>query len=593
VTLNGSAILRTSGGQDSGELVIEAPIINGNDVAINVGSSGLAANASGVGKIIVEPVMVDNQVNAGNVTANLSNDLSSASTYLTAATPVITTRLGTGAAFSVQAGVELVDTSNEILSLPSQDLTQFSNFGQVIDLTVRSAGGLVIGGDITDGYSNGQLYAKGLDSGTLRFVAGADTNSANPLATAITPSVIFPASGNAPGSPPTLSLQGQVSTGTGNIDLVSSGSINFAANAAAYTTGVTGAPAGSVKKGGGAIPQDFSVEGGNVTIAAGTDVVASPVQKSVTDWNIRSGVRINGTSNPLVGQWGSDVDEFARNPWSVATLGGGDVHISAGHDVINVSAAAADSEPAGQPLFVSGGMSVFAGRDITSSQFFVADGSGSLNAGRSFATNLLSTGAASNPVGSSIALQNAAVSLWAEGDIIVNALYNPSTVSQSFLNGGGGAYFVTYGAQSAFNAQTASGNIIFNNVSTSWSTLLGTKVGDDPSSAYGLRLQPGTLRLVSLSGDLNPGTMVLSPAPNGQLQLFAGRNIVGGNIAMSDASADKVPTPATTQGLTTLLADLTNRISALYDFFGDIHVNDTTPVSIVAGQDISVSRARI
>ena len=586
VTLNGSAILRTSGGQDSGELVIEAPIYNVNDVAINVGSSGLGANVSGVGKIIVAPVMVDNQVNAANVTTNLPNDLSNASAYLTAATPTITTRLGTGGAFSVQTGVELLDTSNEILSLPSQDLTQFSTAGQVLDLTVRSAGGLVIGGNITDGYSSG-LYAKGVDSGTLRFVAGADTNSANPLATAITPAVIFPANGNAPVSPPTLSVQGLVSTGTGNIDLVSSGSINFAAGAAAYTTGVTGAPAGAVKKGAGkTIPEDFSVGGGNVTLAAGTDVVASPVQESVTDWDIRNGVRINGTSNPPVGQWGPDVDEFAKNPWSVATLGGGDVHISAGHDVINVSAAAADSEPAGQPLFASGGMSVSAGRDITSSQFFVADGSGTLNAGRSFATNLMSTGTTSNPVGSSIALQNAAVSLWAEGDIIVSALYNPSTFAQPLLNGGS-AYFVTYGGQSAFNAQTASGNIILNNDPNSWPTLFGAVGNGLTTSLAGLNLQPGTLRLVSLSGDIaSPAPIILSPAPNGQLQLFAGRNIVGGNITMSDASADKVPTPATMETLPVLIGDLTNQASPLYDFFGDIHANDPTPVSIVAGQDI-------
>ena len=596
VTLNGSAILHTSGGQDSGELVIEAPIYNGNDVAINVGSSGLGANVSGVGKVIVEPVTVDNGVIATNVTGNLSTDLSNASTYLTTATPVITTRLGTGGAFSVQAGVELVDSNNEILSLSGVDLTAYSapngSLGlpspQVIDLTVRSAGGLVIGGNITDGYSNG-LYAKGLDSGTLRFVAGADTNSANPLATSITPSVIFPAGGNAAPSPPTLSVLGQVSTGTGNIDLVSSGSINFAAtNATVYTTGVTGAPAGSVKKGGGAIPQDFSVEGGNVTIDAGTDVVALPVQESVTDWDIRSGVKINGTGNPPVGQWGLYVTEFAKNPWSAATLGGGDVRISAGHDVINVSAAAADSEPAGQPLFASGGMSVSAGRDITSSQFFVADGSGSLNAGRSFATNLVQvTGAFGKQVGSSIALQNAAVSLWAEGDINVDAIYNPSTILQPKLNSGGGAYFVTYGAQSAFNAQTASGNIIIHDDVNSWNTLLGTVVGNDPTSAYGLSLQPGNMRLVSLTGDLNPGTIILSPLPNGQLQLFAGRNIVGGNITMSDASADKVPTPATTQPDTRLINNLT---SPLYDFFGDIHANDTTPVSVVAGQDIGTTQ---
>src|SRR5262249_33066461 len=131
------------------------------------------------------------------ITANLGSDVAAASAYLSGATPVISARLNPGgdSKTTVQAGVEIDDAnSNETLILPSLDLSAYSSpysgvTPQVIDLTVRAAGNLRIGGNITDGYdaSNGGLYTAGADSASLRFVAGADLSSANPLATAFVP----------------------------------------------------------------------------------------------------------------------------------------------------------------------------------------------------------------------------------------------------------------------------------------------------------------------------------------------------------------------------------------------------------------------
>jgi hypothetical protein len=57
----------------------------------------------------------------------------------------------------------------------------------------------------------------------------------------------------------------------------------------------------------------------------------------------------------------------------------------------------------------------------------VADGIGTFNAGRSIATT---SGLTTDPVGSVFELGDAQISAWAEGDITVNAVVNPTLLPQ-------------------------------------------------------------------------------------------------------------------------------------------------------------------
>jgi filamentous hemagglutinin len=469
-----------------GQLLIRAPVSGSSDVTINVGSQGIGADIGHLGQVVIEPVMIFSESTA-TLNNDLNGDLGTASSYLSSASPVIAARLSSPSLtpIAVQAGVEIKDSNlSDSLTLPPLDLSSYSQQGQVIDLTVRAAGSINLSGTISDGIVNGALYQT-MSSGSLRFTAGADLGSANPLA------VVAHS-----GADLTLASNAVVQTGTGDIDLVASNDIVFSPGASAYTTGLAAVPPITIKLGGAQSPINFLTGGGNIVVDAGEDVVGQAVPVSVSNWQAR-------TVKGGLGEWGVNLDAFDQNPWTLATFGGGDLTIAAARDALNVSAATADSmalsTPTTQTLFPGGGMVVQTGRDITSGQFFVADGVGTLNAGRSFATNLsiVSPSSASIPVGSLFALQNSQISLWAQDAITIDAVVNPTVMTQPLATGNvSSVFFYTYGANSAFNAQSTAGAVTLNSNPASMGLLLGSTVASDCAAAGCLSAYPANLKLV-------------------------------------------------------------------------------------------------
>jgi len=155
-------------------------------------------------------------------------------------------------------------------------------------------------------------------------------------------------------------------------------------------------------------------------VSAGRDAIGTPVTQSASLWQLRQGNANNSA------QWGVDLSRFQ---WNFGTLGGGDLSISAGRDIVNVSAAAADSLYAGgtgcgsacTPIYTAGGgVRVISARDLASSQFYVADGRASLTAGRSFLQSFLNMG-------------DAQVDIEARQDINIEGVVNPTDLSQGPL----------------------------------------------------------------------------------------------------------------------------------------------------------------
>src|SRR6202011_5996654 len=115
--------------------------------------------------------------------------------------------------------------------------------------------------------------------------------------------------------------------------------------------------------------------------------------------------------------------------------------------------------------YASGGLSVAAAGNITTGQFFVADGIGTLNAGRSFATSPGTMPTNNGPppmVGSLFALEDAQISLWAQGDINIAEVVNPTVLAQTLFGNNklSSLDFYTYGPDSALNVQSTSGNVV-------------------------------------------------------------------------------------------------------------------------------------
>lgn len=561
INLNSGSMIATNGQAQMGTLLLRAPaIVNTGDVGIGT----FAANTSGVGTIIVEPVLPVYQ-NTGDFTSNFGQIQTDLANYLALANTTLAGRLPARAV--IQPGV-VIQQDGDLTLASALDLYSL-NLGVPIDLTVRASGNLTISGSISDGIASDNTLSTSFSS-ALRFVAGADLNSANPLAT------------KAGGSGDLLLTNNAlVRTGTGDIDLVAAHDVTVDSHSSAYTFGMNGADPAQITLSGSKKPfVNFLTGGGNVIVVAGNDVKGAdqmgPVSPS--DWQLRG---VKGTQ----GTYGVNFDAYDQNPWTVASFGSGDVRISAGEDVLNVAAANSDSLAlvgTTQTHFDSGSLTVNAGRDITTGQFFVADTIGMLTAGRSFAANLTAT---DQPVGSVFELSTAAVSLWAQDEIVVSGIVNP-TILLMPAAAKQTASFYTYGAGSAFNAQSSGGDISITDSSPDpLELLLGASTINRGSKTFAM--SPASLGVSALSGDLSVEA-ILFPAATGQLRLFAGRDLLspdGAITFMSDAPDVAIPTAANIR-TPALLDALINTAPNGLGFSGNRHLNDPDPAVVVAGRDI-------
>jgi hypothetical protein len=576
INLNAGGSIDVSGQSQKGSLLLRAPAIVSTG---EVGIGSFAARILGTDQVVVEAVLPTYQ-NTDDFTQNFGQIQTDVTSFLGLANGAIPDRLKGASAnnkdltYLIQPGVVIQQTGD--LSLSSALDLQSLALGAPIDLTVRASGNISINAMVSDGIAaNNSLSAS--PSSSLRFVAGADLASANPLAVQA-------------GSGADLTLTGSgtfVRTGTGDIDLVASHDVIINSGASAYTTGVAGPGPLQITLSGSNKPRvNFLQGGGNLVVNAGHDVTGfdSIDPQSPSAWQGR------GVKNGL-GYYGLNVTAYDRDPWSLASFGGGDVRISAGQNVTNVSAAASDSlaldtTTQTQTHFNSGGMTVTAGADVTSGQFFVADGKGTFTAGRSFADNL---GTPEATVGSVFELSTAQVSLWAQGDILVGGVMNPTALAQPAANNKLNATFFTYGANSAFNAQSTGGDVSLRTVSDSVTPLIGGAVagGGDPNY---FAVNPASLTLASLTSDVSAGA-ILFPSGSGQLNLFAGRDIThpttNPTFFMSDAPDSAIPTASNGLSFGAAISALINvAADAAYAFNANRHVNDLTPASIVAGRDI-------
>jgi filamentous hemagglutinin family protein len=595
ITLMNGSVISAEGAAQMGEVVLRAPAsLASNDVAINAGQTGLGADLSNAGQVIVEPVLVT-PTSSATIGSDLGNAANGAASFLTAAATTIAARLTSPSAtpVAVQAGIELQDANpGDALILPAFDFSQYSTQGQVINLAVRAAGSISINGTISDGFNapsgGGDTTLTNLPSGSLSFVAGADLASANPT------SVLAASAASL-----TLGSQSVVRTGTGDINLAAAGDVVFQSDtgggASVYTAGLAGAPAASMGRSNrlGSFPTD----GGNVMITAGAAVVGAPFLDvnldggdfSVTGWQPRGLVNPKTSSTQSSGpaQYGVNFDEF---DWNVGALGGGDVTVQAGSTIGYLSAATADSSPDGNTTIygAGGGLKITAVGDIGSSQFYVADGTGTVttNAGM---PAILAGSSPGTYLGSTFAIGSSAISVWARQGVQVDAVYNPTYVPASAGSQLSQVNFFTYSANSALNLSSTDGIVQFDlePVRSAMGVLLGPTLLNNSNGFLNL---PADLAIQALQQniDLNisGSGAILFPSSTGQLNLFAGQDILGNSstLAMADSFASAVWTAAAPQTLQPALEPLF--IGGLAEFQGVIHAGDPNPALITAGTDI-------
>ena len=614
--LNGGSVINVAAGGDAtagtagtgGTVLLRVPqstvaslLSGGNGVLLGGGMQGASSTTLEAYKVYDNTTGV---LSAADVAASAGNPLYQDAANFMASAPAITQALGRAGdpGFMLVPGVEIDSSGPLALTTPWNLYTwRFGPNGDVPGvLTLRATGGVTFDAALSDGFATPTSYtlpATPSDSWSYRLVAGADLAAANPLAVeisaaqpAVNVTISACTSGGAVCGPQQVGRGGGggsgystnlVRTGTGFIDVSASGDFVLGNQASLlYTAGVAGPgiplAARTQSLGGRAYP----VDGGGINITVDGDVIGAPTNQFVNAWLWRAG---SGTSpsGSAVG-WTVDFQSFQQG---VAALGGGNVRITAGGDVTNLSASIPSiGRQVGGPTLaqslvqVAGGgdLSVEAGGSILGGSYYAGLGNLSLQAGGDIAG--VPEGAGQQGLAPLLGLGATTASVTARGGVQLSGIVNPSLLPTGQSQGPVQSYFSTYGPTASATLMAIGGDVTLDNDYSALSTAIGSSFSDrtlglgngaDPQpdlnhTPVALDVLPPTLNAYATSGNVNLGTLlILSPAPEGNLQLFAQQNVnakvsSGGpaQVIISDADATLLPSVAAPQTNLTLFQNI-------------------------------------
>ncbi|WP_174956313.1 filamentous haemagglutinin family protein [Burkholderia aenigmatica] len=467
-------------------------------------------------------------------------------------------------------------------------------------------------------------------STSYRIVGGADLASANPLA--VQPGAAL-SSASGPAGNVTLNqhtayidsnglalLQPTtIRTGTGSVDIAAATDFTLADTTAPGVVYTAGAPA----QGSPALGLASAVANGGSGLQ---DILVTPAVNpdSAGDISIRVQGDINGIQNvtdatgAVTGGVGNNIGQYWW-PWMQITAAktsdgygiqapltrssidfgafgqgvmsvGGNVSISAGGNIADLAVSLPTTwylNESGKPVTVGGGnLTVRAGADILSGDYFVAKGSGTISAGGSIGSDI----AVSSPmtsvkapiaVSTVLATQDGVLDVMARQGVEIGAVLNPSYASRFDPPGGQLATTINlsnYGqyADSKGYSPTSAVNVL----STTGDVRLGS-LGGLLTGANGVL--PASVNLTAFDGGINIDSGgVLYPSAVGQLNLVADRSVnlssissvlVGTNLpntfGMSDADPSQMPSPTNPLAVIPALTNTTLAAHALNALHGD------------------------
>jgi filamentous hemagglutinin family protein len=468
--------------------------------------------------------------------------------------------------------------------------------------------------DLTNGPATGrQIYLNGSFDGPNTYqVGGTSIYTAGHPVEATTVAIVAPDTGE------TVDVQ------LGDA-LTSDDNLNQSIYGYGITTNADSAPGVLIAN------PDYLTGGGSISVAAGNSVLGRR-----DDWQAAS---VSLISHPP--GWIGPVDEPWRSgavgaqtsaaidpqlfPQGIATLGGGDISVSAGANVSDMSVIATDSmvtapvagaarTTAALAAFGGGNVRISAGADILGGQVDVASGEGTVNAGHdiasagSFNVNVVAASGA-QPIENLLTLRltDATVQVSANGSIDMQGVTSLGVrqqinQTQAQVSDGENAYGL-YSPRAGVSL-VANGDVTVANGPDN--TLAGGSVGP--------AIYPGTFQAVSLTGDLLVNTLntglptdgvasevLLAPSPVGQLSLLAGGGIAPSTIAMLDADPGILPGPFSifqeAGGNNLILSGVDWGFPGVMSSTSDTdlgldhkqsltHAGDSNPVRIAAGVDI-------
>jgi hypothetical protein len=503
--------------------------------------------------------------------------------------------------------------------------------GEAGVLTLRAEGNLNINSNLSDGFSvatpcttatctpaSTPAALRSDASWSYRLVAGADGAAADPLKVKSIDKDV------------TLAAGKLIRTGTGDIDIAAGRNIVLAdASAAIYSAGRLNNPG---PQSGFTLPfanlrPNYTVDGGDIRLAARGDVLGKPSAQLYSQWLYRQGA-IDPATGLYVQQpsWWVRFDQFRQG---VGALGGGDVTIAAGGTVRDMSASlptqayTVGTGPANAALTETGGgtLRVTAGGDVLGGSYFVGRGALDIRAGGSVIAGTERINSNTSPLAAILALSDAQAEVRANGHVVIGNIVNPHLIPQAAGNliqppfgqsprNPRATLFSTYGANTQASTQSLLGDITLDSSglnSSAYPDLLGGNlVGAQTALVSGFL--PPALNLTAFLGNVSVGTgsgnLTLSPSPTGTLELLAGSQIkLKSNLALSDMDPRLIPnatSPVGTVGVTsTARPNVPNLLLDPFTVLGNIHAAtpvhgaDRTPARIYAreGDIVGVNAA--
>ncbi|MGZ8243983.1 filamentous haemagglutinin family protein [Methylomagnum sp.] len=399
---------------------------------------------------------------------------------------------------------------------------------------------------------------------------------------------------------------------------------------------------------------EYPTHGGDIHLAAGGDISGIETGQMMTDWLVRSGTWNNNAAdaNRRPTAWGVDVsgatadrvtvgfdargkqifiNEKASRFFNqnVGALGGGDVSVSAGGHVSNLSVmipttgkpmgvlttprngslpdlkpgGATDTQWIANGTEISGGgnLSVSAGGDIRGGEYYTGLGSGRLNAGGGIL-------ASDTKLGAVIEQGDASFQLTARRDVVLGTALNPTLLPQHDLPDSAtrrNAFFFTYAPDSRLDLASAGGDVVLQNAVDTFKAVKGYTAGD--GTGFELAVYPGTLTAQAPAGDIRiDNSLILYPSALGQLELLAGQDIgtdrtQDATLKLNLSDADPALLPQVALPESGLLGDLPRKdiktrerldpessLATAIHATTPVHENDTARAAIIAkGGDIA------
>lgn len=362
-----------------------------------------------------------------------------------------------------------------------------------------------------------------------------------------------------------------VRTGTGDVNVAARGDLQLKGGASIYTAGrrdlavlndFTTAPASAT----------YGVGGGHLGIAVGGNVdVELPVDRSqmqhYAEWLNRQGATDSAYvfgpwAHSAYGQmaaqqssWWVDYANFLRG---VGALGGGNVEVRADGDLNNLTVALptngrvrggrSTTESKLLELRNGGAMNVEAGGAVRAGYYYIGRGAGTITAGE-FAVGrevkaLVGTQLNTYQIAPILSLGDATLDVRTAGDLRLQTVIDP------LLVGKGMSHELTFMSsqteRTALNLTSTGGDVILVGQGTYLSKDVTTPAQQAiyaNLNAFAANIYPSKTRVTALNGSVLNTTLYTMPSSNPELRLLAANDIFAGDIVMSRAALEMIPSP--------------------------------------------------